>query len=69
MKSRKSDLKEIKALHKLAKQGEVEAQFSLGGMYTNGWGVVKSLDKAVDLYGQAVPSGGYIRKGLTVAQC
>ena len=54
MKSRNSDPKEIKELHKLAKQGDVGAQFRLGWVYANGRGVAQNDQEAAYWYKQVV---------------
>jgi len=43
----------VSACHRLADQGDALAQFSLGSMYDNGWGVPQDYAEAVKWYRKA----------------
>ncbi len=49
--------REIRNLRNLAKRGNARAQFQLGFIYFNGYGVTKSYEKAFDLFKQAAEKG------------
>jgi len=46
-----------KQWHLLANQGDVSAQYNLGVMYANGYGVKKDHAKAVEWYSKAAQQG------------
>ena len=47
----------IEELIKLAESGDVEAQFNLGDMYLNGWGVSQNYTEAAKWYRKAAEQG------------
>ena len=58
MPLKKQDYQEAKRLlEKSAGQGEAEAQFALGFMYYNGWGVAVNREEAIKWLHKAAQQG------------
>ena len=49
--------KALEWLEKAAAQGHASAQYNLGLMHSNGWGVLKDDTKAVEWYRKAAAQG------------
>ncbi|WP_054600519.1 tetratricopeptide repeat protein [Neisseria sp. 74A18] len=59
---------EINQLKQLAEQGDVEAQFNLGGLYHQGLGVEQSDSKAAEWYGKAAEQG-HVKAQFNLGVC
>ena len=52
-----------------AAQGHVGAQFNLGSLYNEGWGVARNVDRAIELYRAAIEADpGYADAHFNLAR-